>query len=104
MAIRQLVVFKVGTEEFGANIMLTKEVVLMREVTPVPGTETYVEGIINLRGSLVPVIDFRKRLRARSMAAPGEQRIIIVFLEGRSAGLIVAGAHDAPPSTLTSTL
>lgn len=94
MGRRQLVVFKVGTEEFGADIMLTKEVVLMREITPVPGTERYVEGIMNLRGTLVPVIDFRKRLRARSMAAPGEQRIIIVLLEGRSAGLIVDGASE----------
>jgi purine-binding chemotaxis protein CheW len=91
---RQLVVFKVGTEEFAADIMLTKEVVLMREITPVPGTEPYVEGIMNLRGSLVPVLDFRKRLRARPTAAPAEQRIIIVRLEGRSAGLIVDGASE----------
>jgi purine-binding chemotaxis protein CheW len=91
---RQLVVFKVGTEEFAADIMLTKEVVLMREITPVPGTETYVEGIMNLRGSLVPVLDFRKRLRARLTVAPAEQRIIIVQLEGRSAGLIVDGASE----------
>ena len=61
---RQLVVFKVGAEEFAVDIMLTREVVLMREITPVPETETYVEGVMNLRGSLVPVIDFRKRLRA----------------------------------------
>jgi len=91
---RQLVVFKVGTEEFAADIMLTKEVVLMREITPVPGTESYVEGIMNLRGTLVPVLDFRKRLRARPTAAPAEQRIIIVQLEGRSAGLIVDGASE----------
>lgn len=94
MGRRQLVVFKVGNEEFGADIMLTKEVVLMRDITPVPGTETYVEGIMNLRGSLLPVLDLRKRLRARSKSAPGEQRIIIVLLEGRSAGLIVDGASE----------
>lgn len=94
MGRRQLVVFKVGTEEFAADIMLTKEVVLMREITPVPGTESYVEGIMNLRGTLVPVLDFRKRLRARPTAAPAEQRIIIVQLEGRSAGLIVDGASE----------
>lgn len=94
MGRRQLVVFKVGTEEFAADIMLTKEVVLMREITPVPGTEAYVEGIMNLRGSLVPVLDFRKRLRARRTVGPAEQRIIIVQLEGRSAGLIVDGASE----------
>jgi purine-binding chemotaxis protein CheW len=91
---RQLVVFKVGTEEFAADIMLTKEVVLMREITPVPGTEAYVEGVMNLRGSLVPVLDFRKRLRARPTVAPAEHRIIIVQVDGRSAGLIVDGASE----------
>lgn len=94
MGRRQLVVFKVGTEEFAADIMLTKEVVLMREITPVPGTEAYVEGVMNLRGSLVPVLDFRKRLRARRTTAPAEHRIIIVQIDGRSAGLIVDGASE----------
>lgn len=94
MGRRQLVVFTVGTEEFAADIMLTREVVLMREITPVPGTETYVEGIMNLRGSLVPVLDLRKRLRARRTMEPADQRIIIVQLEGRSAGLIVDGASE----------
>lgn len=94
MGRRQLVVFKVGIEEFAVDIMLTKEVVLMREITPVPGTEIFVEGIMNLRGSLVPVLDLRKRLRARPMMTPAEERIIIVRLEGRSAGLIVDGASE----------
>lgn len=94
MARRQLVVFKIGAEEFAADIMLTKEVVLMREITPVPGTETYVEGVMNLRGTLVPVLDLRKRLRARPTAVPAEHRIIIVQLEGKSAGLIVDGASE----------
>lgn len=94
MGRRQFVVFKVGTEEFATDIMLTKEVVLMRDITPVPGTETYVEGIMNLRGSLVPVLDFRKRLRARRTVTSAEQRIIIVQLDGRWAGLIVDGASE----------
>lgn len=94
MGRRQFVVFKVGTEEFATDIMLTKEVVLMRDITPVPGTETYVEGIMNLRGSLVPVLDFRKRLRARRTVTSAGQRIIIVQLDGRWAGLIVDGASE----------
>lgn len=94
MAKRQLVVFKIGAEEFAADIMLTKEVVLMREITPVPGTESYVEGVMNLRGTLVPVLDLRKRLRASRTAAPSEHRIIIVQLEGKNAGLIVDGTSE----------
>ena len=91
---RQLVVFRVGTEEFAVDIMLTKEVVLMREITPVPETEAYVEGVMNLRGSLVPVLDFRKRLRAFSTTAHADHRIIIANLDGRTAGLIVDGASE----------
>ena len=91
---RQLVVFKVGTEEFAVDIMLTKEVVLMREITPVPETEAYVEGVMNLRGSLVPVLDFRKRLRAFRTSTHADHRIIIANLDGRVAGLIVDGASE----------
>ncbi len=91
---RQLVVFKVGTEEFAIDIMLTNEVVLMREITPVPETEGYVEGVMNLRGNLVPVLDFRRRLRARETTARAEHRIIIARLDGVTAGLIVDGTSE----------
>lgn len=91
---RQLVVFRVGSEEFAVDIMLTNEVVLMREITPVPETEGYVEGVMNLRGNLVPVLDLRKRLRALGTAASAEHRIIIAKVDGRTAGLIVDGASD----------
>jgi len=91
---RQLVVFKVGTEEFAVDIMLTKEVVLMREITPVPETDIYVEGVMNLRGNLVPVLDFRKRLRAFGANTNGDHRIIIANLDGRIVGLIVDGASE----------
>jgi purine-binding chemotaxis protein CheW len=88
------VVFRVGTEELAVDIMLTKEVVPMREITPVPETEFYVEGVMNLRGSLVPVLDFRKRLRALRTNTQGDSRIIIANIDGRIAGLIVDGASE----------
>jgi len=91
---RQLVVFKIGSEEFAIDILLTKEVVVMREVTSVPETEDYVEGVMNLRGNLVPVIDLRKRLRACGTNAEEEQRIIVVQLDRRVVGLIVDGASE----------
>lgn len=91
---RQLVVFKVGSEEFAVDIMLTNEVVLMREITPVPETEAYVEGVMNLRGNLMPVLDLRKRLRAYRPSAAADCRIIIANLDGRTAGVIVDGASE----------
>ena len=86
---RQVVVFKVGGEEFALDIMLTKEIVVMRDITPVPETEEYVEGVMNLRGQLVPVLDFRKCVRAPSAASHADMRIIIANLDGKPAGLIV---------------
>jgi len=88
------VVFKVGGEEFAVDIMLTKEVVLMREITPVPESESYVEGVMNLRGSLVPVLDLRKRLRATATNVSADHRIIIANIDGTTAGLIVDGASE----------
>ncbi len=87
-------VFKVGGEEFAVDIMLTKEVVLMREITPVPESESYVEGVMNLRGSLVPVLDLRKRLRATATNVSADHRIIIANIDGTTAGLIVDGASE----------
>ena len=92
---QQLVVFKVGEEDFAVDILLTKEVVVMREITPVPETQEYVEGVMNLRGNLVPVLDFRKRLRTSSLLNnQEEQRIVIASIEGKQTGLIVDGASE----------
>ena len=86
---RQVVVFKVGEEEFALDIMLTKEIVVMRDIAPIPETEEYVEGVMNLRGSLVPVLDFRKLVRAASAESHAEVRIIVANLDGNLAGLVV---------------
>ena len=89
-----MVVFKVGTEEFAVDILLAKEVVVPREITPVPDTEEFVEGVMNLRGNLVPIIDLRKRLRARASTTQREQRIVIANIDDRMVGLIVDGASE----------
>ena len=95
MAIKQrLVVFKIGGEEFGIDIMLVKRVEVVRDITPVPEARSYVEGIMNLRGNLIPVIDFRKRLRAGGKVHQGDRRIIIVNLEEKLTGLIVDDASE----------
>lgn len=91
---RQVVVFKVGAEEFAVDILLAKEVVVPREITPVPDTEEFVEGVMNLRGNLLPIIDLRKRLRARATTTQREQRIVIANIDDRTAGLIVDGASE----------
>lgn len=94
MAQRQMVVFKIGEEEFALDILLAKEVVVMREITPVPETEDYVEGVMNLRGNLIPVLDFRKRLRARRRERQRGERIIVVHIDGNPVGLIVDSTSE----------
>ncbi|HKV39335.1 MAG TPA: chemotaxis protein CheW [Blastocatellia bacterium] len=95
---KQKVVFKIGTEEFAVDIELTKEVVVMRPITPVPETPDYVAGVMNLRGNLVPVLDLRRRLRAGAEAlgqkGQSDVRIIISLLDGRQTGFIVDGASE----------
>jgi purine-binding chemotaxis protein CheW len=89
-----MVIFRVGAEEFALDIMHLKEVVVMRSITAVPETENFVEGVMNLRGSLVPVLDLRKRLRAIGVGDSQDKRIIVSNLEGRLVGLIVDGASE----------
>lgn len=90
---KQLVVFTVGGNEFAVDILITKEVVPMRDITPVPETPDYVEGVMNLRGQLVPVLDLRKRMRAAPRQTK-EERIIITNLDGKHLGLIVDRASQ----------
>lgn len=91
---RQMMIFKIGSEEFALDIMETKEVVVMRSITPVPETESYVEGVMNLRGNLVPVLDLRKRLRSSGLSDTSEKRIIVSYIDGRLVGLIVDAASE----------
>jgi len=99
MAAKRMVIFRIGGEEFAIDIALTKEIVTMRPITPIPETEDYVLGVMNLRGNLIPVLDLRRRLRAGSDAAAtaraqAEIRIIIARVDGKQTGLVVDGASE----------
>src|ERR1700752_742389 len=97
LARRQMIVFKIGAEEFAIDIALTKEIVPIRPITPIPETQSYVTGVMNLRGNLVPILDLRARLRAGKSSEgriPADARIMIVKLEGNHTGLIVDGASE----------
>jgi purine-binding chemotaxis protein CheW len=100
LARRQMIVFKIGAEEFAIDISLTKEIVPIRPITPIPETQSYVTGVMNLRGNLVPILDLRARLRAGKSSEggihtlPADARIMIVKLEGNHTGLIVDGASE----------
>jgi purine-binding chemotaxis protein CheW len=86
----QVVIFRLGAEEFGVPIMSVQEIVRVPEtLTRVPKTPAYVEGVINLRGTVLPVIDQRSRLGLPAIERNDRQRIMVYTLGGLRTGFIV---------------
>lgn len=85
----QLVTFWVGTEEFAVEILAVREINRMLDVTRVPDAPDCVEGVINLRGLIVPIVDLRKRFGAPHDQTDQETRIIVVEVDKRFIGFIV---------------
>jgi len=94
---RQLVVFELGTENFGVNIQDVDGIIKMQEITKVPKALDFVEGVTNLRGSVLPVIDLRKRLKMKTRDETSDTRIIVVNMDAKKIGMIV----DAVSEVLT---
>src|SRR5262249_58667720 len=87
-------VFRVGREPYGFPTTALHEIVGVREITAVPDAPDYVEGVINLRGKIVSVLDLRKRLGEAAIAPSKRNRILVVEHRGRLCGLIVDSASD----------
>ena len=86
----QLVGFMIGKELFGVDILMVQEIIRETPITPIPNSPDFIEGVINLRGNIIPVIDLRRRLNLRDAAAPdGQIWIMILNVEGRVTGFIV---------------
>ncbi len=85
---RQLVVFTLGAEEYGVPITLVQEIIRYTPPRPIPGSPPHVEGVINLRGRIIPVVDLRSRFGA-SGERPEEAKIVIVELSEATVGTIV---------------
>src|SRR5579862_7074361 len=103
-----IVGFKVGRETYGVPITSLHEIVRVPEITAVPDAPDYLEGVINLRGKIVSVMDLRKRFGEKQAVVKKNNRILVVEHAGRLAGLIVdsasevlkipADAVEAPPA------
>lgn len=90
----QLVGFKTGGEFFGVPIGKVKEVVKVPEITSVPDTPDFLNGIMNLRGRLVPVIEMGKRLGVASEGRRRSNRVLVLELDGSLTGLLVDSASE----------
>jgi len=107
----QIVSFRIGRETFGLPISLVHEIVRPPEITSVPHAPEYVEGVMNLRGRIVPVIDLRRRFGGATIANNRKNRVLVVDVESKAVGLIVDSASEVlkigeaqiepPPNVLT---
>jgi purine-binding chemotaxis protein CheW len=88
----QLVGFTIGKETFGVDILMVQEIIRSAPITAVPNSPDFIEGVINLRGSIIPVIDLRKRLNLYKRKAMPESQatwILIINVDDRVTGFIV---------------
>ena len=109
---KQLVVFDLATEAYGVDIGAVREIIRMQDITRVPKCPEFVEGIINLRGSVIPVVDLRKRFNLTVSEQSKDNRIVVVDIVGRDIGVIVDAVNEvlriqgdsvAPPSSVITT-
>jgi purine-binding chemotaxis protein CheW len=91
---QQYVVFRLMGQSYGAPISTVREVNYLTPVTRLPNTPPYVEGVIDLRGEILPVVDLRKRLGLPLREEGTEARLMILNLNGRSAALVVDGVDQ----------
>jgi purine-binding chemotaxis protein CheW len=99
----QVVGFRIGNETFGVRIASVREIVRVPEITSVPSAPETVEGVINLRGKIIPVMDLRKRFGRVDMQPDKKNRILVVELDNKLVGLIVNAASEVlkiPPSEI----
>jgi purine-binding chemotaxis protein CheW len=89
-----IVGFQVGRETYGVPITSLHEIVRVPEITAVPDAPEYLEGVINLRGKIVSVMDLRKRFGEKQATMRKQNRILVVEHAGRLAGLIVDSASE----------
>src|SRR5271170_4625961 len=99
----QVVGFRIGNETFGVLIASVREIVRVPEITAVPSAPETVEGVINLRGKIIPVMDLRKRFGHTEITSDKRNRILVVELDNKLVGLIVNAASEVlkiPPSDI----
>ncbi len=109
---KQLVVFDLADESYGVDIGTVREIIGLQDITRVPKTSQFVEGVINLRGRVIPVVDLRKRFSFPQGERNKDTRIVVVDISGQDIGVVVdavtevirvASASIEPPSSVIVT-
>ncbi len=107
----QLVSFRLAQEEYGIEITKVQEIILMGEITRVPQTPPYIKGLINLRSTVIPIVDLRLRFGLPSQDPTDDTRIMVVNVGGKTIGIIVDAVSEVlrvsqdqiapPPATVS---
>ncbi len=109
----QLVVFNLAEEHYGVDITAVEGIIKMQPITVVPRAPAFVEGVINLRGSVLPVIDLGKRFGLPAEKETKETRIVVVEVMGTNVGMVVDAVSEVlrvsdediePPSPVVTTV
>jgi purine-binding chemotaxis protein CheW len=90
----QLVSFNLDEEEYGVDVLKVREIIRMPIVTRVPNTPHYVEGIINLRGKVIPIISMRRKFGLLESESDKQTRIMVMDVEGELMGFIVDAVSE----------
>lgn len=112
MAEMQYVVFNLNQEEFGIDIMNVKEIISYKEPTHIPNSPDFIEGVVNYRRKVIPVINLKKRFEMKTVDLSDDARIIVISYKNRDIGFIVDDvsrtirlqeeAIDSMPDTIES--
>ena len=109
----QLVVFTLANEHYSVDIAAVESIIKMQPITAVPQTPAFVEGVTNLRGTVLPVIDLRQRFGLLAEEETKETRIVVVEMSDATVGMVVDGVSEVlqvteediePPSPIVMTI
>ena len=110
---RQLVVFELAGEYYAVDIHRVESIIKMQEITSVPHAPEFVDGVINLRGEVLPVVDLRCRFGLDSIEDTKDTRIVVVAIDSMKVGMVVDGVSEVlnvntdeiePPSPMVTTV
>ena len=99
----QLVTFRIGDEEFGVDILSVQEIIRLMQITMVPHAAAFIEGVINLRGKVIPVINMRTRFSLPAVEHDANTRIVVMEFNQKIVGFLVDGVSEVlriPASTV----
>ena len=90
---RQTIVFMLEQQEYGIDILSVKEIIVPVHLTKLPNMPPYFEGVFNLRGNIIPLINLKRRFSIESTEANTEKRIIVIMLD-KPVGVLVDSVHE----------